>query len=262
MKKSLLSTSLFLMTFGVFAQDGIEIHYNGAGPDISGGTHEVNLYATSPDVTYIDANTVMYEPHFDVTNNTGSDQQWRITRWAMVVPSTWPTDQLCWPPLCYNAVGEVYITPSSQGNPAPIIVDGTDQTTNSELAEIKPRITIDVNNASYAHFRYYITNAIGGEYVDSVDLTINFTLGLITQKLNPTMALSPNPANDQVNLNLTNASNGSVRVVDVLGNLVYSGITSEGNNHINTANFRNGVYFVTVEGIEGKPLTRKLIVKH
>ncbi|TNF46409.1 MAG: T9SS type A sorting domain-containing protein [Bacteroidetes bacterium] len=261
MKKTLLSACLISFSVAAFAQDGIEIHYNGAGPDISGGTHEVNLYASSPDVTPIDANTVLYEAHFDVTNNTGSDQQWRITRWAMVMPSTWPADQLCWPPLCYNATGEFYITPSSQGNPAPIVVNGTDQTTNSELAEIKPRITIDVNNASYAHFRYYVTDAIGGNYVDSVDLTINFTLGVNSPKLTPALSLAPNPANDQLNLTLSNTS-GTVKIVDVLGNVVYMNQASEGSNPINTSNFRNGVYFVTVEGIEGKSLTRKLIVKH
>lgn len=243
------------------AQDGIEIRHNGTGADISGGTLEVNLYATSPDITTIDANTVLYETSFDVTNNTGSDQQWRITRRAMIVPVTWPMDQLCWPPLCFNTNGEYYTTPNSGGNPAPIILNGTDQTSNSELAQLKPRITIDVNNASYAHYRYYITDVSGVNYLDSVDLTINFTLGVNSPKLTPALSLSPNPANDQLNLTLSNTS-GSVKIVDVLGNLVYMSQVSEGSNPINTSNFRNGVYFVTVEGIEGKSLTRKLIVKH
>ena len=120
MKKFILSLSAIftLSFFGVIAQsNGIEIRLDGLGADISGGVHSVNLYATSPDLV-----GGVYQVHFDVTNNTGSDAQWKITRKKMSVPATW-ADQVCWPPQCYPTSGDVYSTPNTGGNPAPTIVN-------------------------------------------------------------------------------------------------------------------------------------------
>lgn len=262
MKKVVLS--LFIAAVGAFslkAQNGIEIYYNGAGADISGGTHEVHLYASASNVIPVDANTVLYEPKFTVTNNTGEDQQWRITRKIMYVPSSWGEDQLCWPPLCYNTSGSVYMTPHTVNNPAPIIVDGTDQTQNSELAELKPRILIDVNNASYAHYRYYITKAGDNIYMDSVDLTINFSLGLNTVKSSPEITISPNPATDYAMINVTGIEGATMKIVDVLGNVITKEAIS-GTKKLDLMNYRNGVYFVMIEAPGIKTMNRKLIVKH
>ena len=121
MKKNILSLIAFtsLTLSSVFAQDGIEIRLDGAGPDISGTVHSINLYASSPDLV-----GGLYQVHFDVTNNTGSDQQWQVTRKKMSVPASW-SDQVCWPPQCYITNGDVYTTPNSGGNPAPTILNGT-----------------------------------------------------------------------------------------------------------------------------------------
>ena len=262
MKKVVLS--LVIAAVGAFtlkAQNGIEIYYNGSGADISGGTHEAYLFASSSDVVAVDANTVLYEPKFTVTNNTGEDQQWRITRKLISMPSSWGDDQLCWPPLCYNTSGTVYMTPHTVNNPAPVVVDGTDQTQNSELAEIKPRIFIDINNASYAHFRYYITKAGDNIYMDSVDLTINFTLGLSSIKSTPEISIAPNPATDYTMINVSGIEGATMKVVDVLGNVITKEAIS-GTKKLDLTNYRNGVYFIMIEAPGIKSMNRKLIVKH
>jgi hypothetical protein len=262
MKKVVLS--LIIAAAGAFtlkAQNGIEIYYNGSGADISGGTHEAYLFASSSDVVPTDANTVVYEPKFTVTNNTGENQQWRITRKQIYMPSTWGEDQLCWPPLCYNTSGTVYMTPHTVNNPAPIVVDGTDQTQNSELAELKPRIFIDINTASYAHFRYYITKAGDNIYMDSVDITVNFSLGLNSIKSTPEMSISPNPATDYAMINVTGIDGATMKIVDVLGNVIAKEAIS-GTKKLDLNNFRNGVYFVMIEAPGIKTMNRKLIVKH
>lgn len=258
MKKILLGLSaiIALSISGVHAQDGIEIHLDGAGPDISGGTHSVNLYGSSPDLS-----GGMYVVHFIVTNNTGSDKQWRITRQKMSVPSTW-VDQICWPPLCYNTSGDTYMTPNSGSYPAPIIVDGTSTTTNSEVAEIKPQITPDQSSAGYAHYRYYITDVTTGEYMDSVDLELNYVLGVQTLKQTPIVNVSPNPANENVNISLGTIENSSIRILDVLGKTIYTENNANGTKSIDVSNFKNGVYFVMIEVPGMKTITRKLIVKH
>jgi hypothetical protein len=52
-----------------------------------------------------------------------------------------------------------------------------------------------------------------------------------------------------------------MRIVDVLGNVV-SKETITGTKKIDLSNFRNGVYFITIETSNGKTINRKLIVKH
>lgn len=260
MKKIILGFTAFLVIpiLGVNAQtnNNIEIRLNGAGGDISGGIHSVNLDPSSPDLA-----GGIYEAHFDVTNNTGTDQQWRITRKKMNVPATW-SDDLCWPPTCFITSGDVYITPNTGGSPAPIIVNGTSITTNAALAEIKPRITPDQSTAGYALYRYYITEAATGIYVDSIDLSINFALGLSTLKQTPTINVSPNPADDYVNFSMSGSESYSIRIVDVLGNVVYNETIANGTKGIDVSNFKNGVYFILIESAGVKTVNRKLIIRH
>lgn len=257
MKKILLSTFLIAIGLNALSQgDGISIQVNGIGTDISGGSHSVNLYGTSPDLV-----GGIYEVKFKVTNSTGSDQQWKITRKKISVPTTW-VDQICWPPLCYNASGDVYSTPNSGGNPAPTIVDGTHLTTEGLEAELKPRITPDVNNASYAIYRYYVTDVVSGNYLDSVDLNINFTLNTVVVKPNPVITVSPNPASDMVTISLGTSDDANIRIVDGLGKQVLSTSLYNGQKSIDVSDFKTGVYIITIDGSGIKAVNKKLIIKH
>lgn len=259
MKKGLLaicSTVFFAISSSIAQGDGVSIQLDGAGPDISGGSHSVNLYATSPELV-----GGILEVHFIVTNTTGTDQQWKITRKKVVAPTAW-IDQVCWPPLCYNASGEVYSTPNSGGNPAPTIVNGGHLTSTGLEAELKPRITPDVNNAGYAVYRYYITDAVSGNYLDSVDLNVNFTLNTNAIKPVPVISVSPNPATDYVSINLGNTETANLRVVDVLGKVVYSDVINGGQKTISLNDFKNGVYIIVIDAPGIKTLNKKLIVRH
>ncbi len=257
MKKNLLSliAIVSLTLSSAIAQDGIEIRLDGVGADISGGVHSINLYVGSPDLV-----GGLYQVHFDVTNNTGSDQQWKVTRKKITVPASW-IDQVCWPPQCYVTSGDVYTTPNTGGNPAPTIVNGTSTTTNAELAELKPRITPDPSAASYALYRYYIVST-SGTLMDSIDLSINYVLGITPLKQTTSLTISPNPADDNVKIALDGIENSTVKIVDVLGNVVYNESINNGTKNIDVSNFKNGVYFVLVEAPGIKSFNRKLIIRH
>jgi hypothetical protein len=263
MKKLILGFTAFcaLSMTTAKAQSGIEIRLDGVGANLAGTTNYVNLTTSSSELSNLGNGTGLFEVHFDITNNTGADAQWRITRKKMSVPTTW-VDQVCWPPQCYNANGDIYVTPNSGGNPAPTVVNGTAMTTNSEVAEMKPRITIDLAAASSALYRYYVTDASTGAYLDSIDLNINFALAVNPIKQNPTISLSPNPATDNVTVQLGSAETGSVRIVDALGNVVYNEMIANGTKSIDVSNFKTGVYFVIIDPSDAKPVNRKLIVKH
>lgn len=256
MKIIILSILALLSVSNIKAQNGITIQYNGNGPDISGGTHSIDIYPSSPDFV-----TGILSVHFLVTNLSGSDQQWIITRKEINVPATW-SDQLSWPPMCYSAADIEYTTPQSESNPAPIIINGSSLTTNGLDAELNPRINPDQSAAGFAHYRYYIVEASSGNQLDSVDLTINFVLGINSIKQTPVLNISPNPADAYLNISLGSVENAVVRIVDVLGNAVYNETISNGTKNIDVSNFKNGVYFVLVESPGIKSINRKLIIRH
>jgi hypothetical protein len=50
--------------------------------------------------------------------------------------------------------------------------------------------------------------------------------------------------------------------MDVLGNIIYRDIITNGSKLIDVSDFKNGVYFVVIDPVGMKPTNRKLIIKH
>ena len=247
MKKFILSFSaiITLSLSGVIAQsNGIEIRLDGLGADLSGTEVIINL------------STGNYDANMHVTNNTGADEGWKITRRKISVPATW-TDVLCWGPNCYPASGDLYTTPGA----APIVTNGTELFSTGEVADLHMTITPDPAVATSALYRYYITS-VAGVYLDSIDVSINYVLAVTTLKQPTTLTISPNPADDNVKIALEGIENSSVKIVDVLGNVVYNESINNGTKNIDVSNFKNGVYFVLVEAPGIKSFNRKLIIRH
>jgi len=266
MKKNILYLLAFLIApLAAISQSGIDIRYDSdgasgpnppSGPNIAGGVHSISLFPSSADLV-----GGIYEVHFNITNNTGADKQWQVVRKKINVPSTW-VDQVCWPPLCYNTSGDVYTTPNSISYPAPIVVDGTNTTTEGLVTELKPRITPDQNNAGYALYRYYIRDVESGVNIDSVDVSIGFVLGVNQVKPATTFSVSPNPANEFTNVTLGYEDNATAKIVDALGNIVRTETIYNGSKSIDVSDLKNGVYFIMIESPGNKPQNRKLIVRH
>ena len=248
MKRTLLLI-IALTSFGALNAQ-IEIQQDGTGPDLSGTILEFN-------VDQFDS--AEYQVQLYVTNNTGSNQQWRITRVEQSVPPTW-TDQVCWPPQCYNPDSVVYTTPSSPGTPAPTVVNGSDTTTLSHDAILKPIIVPGSTNG-VALYMYYITDN-NGNYVDSVGLRYNFVLGVDETTPNLSVTVAPNPANSYIKIKTNNVESATVKMLDVLGNIVLKETVLWKSKSINTESFRNGIYFVVVEAEGAQRITRKVIVRH
>jgi Secretion system C-terminal sorting domain len=268
MKKILLGLFSLFLVANANAQGGIEIRLDSADID---GTH-ITLANPGADVTgtivdfpFTTAGTNL-TVHFVVTNNTGSNQKWKITRvQQMVPPASW-SDQVCWPPLCYPATGITFSTPNSGGSPAPTVVDGADTTaivlpayTTSYLAEIKP--IISMGTAASALYMYYVTDVTTGAYIDSVGLRVDYLVG-VEENAALSVNISPNPASEYVNINTSGVNSASVKIVDVLGNVVLKETVMQASKKIDVARFHNGIYFVIVEAEGAKTITRKVIVRH
>jgi hypothetical protein len=243
MKKLLLS----IVTISVLAFYGnsqITMNIAGQSTDISGGVHIVNLDQNTPELVNTGAIVINVVVH----NNTGSSKSWNVTRKKLSVPSTWE-DMVCLS-NCYNyEPNDIFCTPSNE----------LMTIANSSTGTVQLHYTPDNSYSGSVVYRYYVGDC--STFEDSVDIQLNFALGLKSVKQSSTFSVSPNPANDIVNI--TNIGNdiNSVKIIDVLGNIVYNE-TITNSKKVDVSDFKNGIYFVSIETSDSKISNRKLIIRH
>jgi hypothetical protein len=274
MKKIILSISV-LFTFGAMAQ--LEIHMGSDLTNVAGTT--INI-AINPDLVNDQGGDLFWESYFYVKNTSGINQQWQVKRVKVNVPAGW-SDQLCWPPECYNTIGNVFTTPHDMcDKQAPAVFPGTSDCsvtirdpfdvadcdsfiTNPQTysAEIIPKIIPTFGSSSVAIYTYYIIDAFTQQNVDSLTLSFSYTTSIQEKKQTNTLSISPNPADGYVTINLEGSESAIVKMVDVLGNEVLNKNVS-GSTKINTSDFKSGVYFVTINGDSKKTTTKKLVIRH
>jgi hypothetical protein len=249
MKFLLLYLATLLCVFGLNAQNTISIEIPGTNVNISGQTHEVEL-----------TNSESIDVSFDIINNTGSTQQWRITRDKISVPTTW-SDFLCWGHCtdefggtCYAAnASDPWTTPASQS----VLFD----VDNSECGKLK--VTINPNDwttTGQARYRYYVSNN-GTNFSDSVDLVFSYTAALKPVKEEISVIIGPNPASDYLQITMNGVESANLKIIDALGTTISKeGINSK--KKINISELRNGVYFIVFDIPGSKTITRKVIIRH
>jgi hypothetical protein len=72
----------------------------------------------------------------------------------------------------------------------------------------------------------------------------------------------PNPVNDELNINIVDASSlANLKIIDLLGNLVFTDVLHSTNNKINIAHLSSGTYFVNIIS-NGKNQTQKIMIFH
>lgn len=239
----------FIVMFGItsFSQEkSVEISFtNSVIPSVS---QPISALVETP--TSVD---------FFVSNISTVGNSFGVSRKLVDVPSSWQ-EQVCWGKNTSVFVGNCY-TP----------VSSTNQNWVSPLSETvylksgekgKMTVTIEPGDVvgQQGQFRYYITAE--GSILDSVDLVFTAIAAVKEVKQEVGFSVSPNPASDQLLIQLLGIETASVRIVDVLGNVLLKESTINGSKRLDVSNFRNGVYFVIVESHGTKSITRKVIVKH
>ena len=245
MKKALLLIILFI-SINLISFSQISISVTGSQADISG--NGLNPYILNVDPSNDQLNLLGYVVlDLELQNNTGSAKSWRITREKLSVANDW-NDQLCIPGSCYLPSGDIWPTPANN----PIVLN------NTEKASLNLHFTPG-SSAGNATYRYHIGD--GTTYEDYVDIRIVYVLGLKSIKQTNTLTIGPNPASDQIFVSSTSNEPMSIKIIDVLGNNVYSE-TLSGNKKIDVSDFKNGIYFVTLESSDTRISNRKLIIRH
>ena len=99
-------------------------------------------------------------------------------------------------------------------------------------------------SGSYYNLSPGITDSISIEFTD------------IDNTLNTSFAIHPNPASEFIVVNCpANLVGEEIIIKDITGKLVYNGICSSVDTHINVAEFNPGIYLISI-----KDLTRKLVI--
>ncbi len=101
---------------------------------------------------------------------------------------------------------------------------------------------------------------IGTRFVDSVLVTdITYDPSLSTTNESPIKAsIYPNPVNNRLNINLTNAENGLIKVVDLHGKLIDQLKYESRSFEINTSAWPNGIYILCISDKNGS-ISKKVI---
>lgn len=151
-----------------------------------------------------------------------------------------------------NARQDVFYTwvPSS-GLSNPTIANPIASPTNTTTYVL---IVTDTNSLSCSH-----------QFYDTVTVKVGYT-GLQNDENNKYLVnVYPNPANENVNINILNAqqlTNSTLLVYDVLGKLVLNQKITASNYTLNTKEFQNGIYLFKLK-IEGEQeISNKIIIQH
>jgi hypothetical protein len=250
--KILLYTFVLLCSITALAQqDGILINLEGETTDISGQT-----------VTMTAPTSGVFDVPFHVENQTGQSRQWVITRYKVNVPTGW-ADGLCWGSSTDPFGGICYSSSQMAANPWTSSSSASALFTinNGDYGKLKPQINPDDFTSGQAHYRYFIKEAGSNVNLDSVDLIVDFTASIKPVKDDVAISIVPNPASDYISITANGMDNASLKMVDVLGNIVYRDVMSNSKTIV-TSNFKTGVYFVTLEQAGIKPVSRKIIIRH
>lgn len=246
MKKTILSL-ITIIGIATFSSAQIEIYETTSTTDISGAGLTVNAWQ---------GGSIHHD--FYIVNHTSSTQNWNVTRVRINEITSW-SDYLCWGPQggfgnCYAASSmntTTWTTPSADY--AAVAV--------GDSAKLSSYITPDYSASASATYRYYV-GTTSSPKMDSVDVTVYFNLGLNEVTNSPSIAVAPNPSNDQFVVTTENLKPSSITIVDVLGNVVYKDEMNSNSKKVNVVNFNNGVYFVRIEAEDAKPVTKRIVVRH
>lgn len=102
----------------------------------------------------------------------------------------------------------------------------------------------------------FCTNRTSGIAKGIDQLYLNFATAGIETIETANISIYPNPFNNQVYI-LTD-KNSSVKITNLIGELIYNGSLNAGGSTINTGNYSSGVYFITITNGENA-ITKKLI---
>jgi len=123
------------------------------------------------------------------------------------------------------------------------------------------------NNTSSTSDDGNVTITYGGQTLATIagatigsSKSVNFcvpSVGVDPNSLNGRLMVYPNPATTEINI--ANAQNATIQLIDMLGNVIYTKTSVSDNEIVSTSNLVNGTYFVKVT-TSNESVSRKVVV--
>ena len=102
------------------------------------------------------------------------------------------------------------------------------------------------------------TNGADGIYIDNINLKSN-TTGIKEQEINSHLSISPNPANDRLNINYTEGSLKHLKISNLMGQVVIEKTVGSSQTDVNTQSLAKGLYLLTVTTMDGQQATKSFV---
>ena len=231
---------------------------------LSGNAQNVAFYEGSTSTTDISGTTVtvqvtssIYEGFFYGKNLSGTPVEVKVRRVSLIAPPAAVTEQVCTGPVPDpTAIGNCFDIAAGNANwlsPNQYVIDDANKA-NIEV-HIDPH-----GSTGMVHNRYYLED-LNGNKLDSMDLKIANFASIKDVKPSVTFTAFPNPADDILNLTVQGSTENTVKLVDVLGNVVMEDKMTS-NKKIDVRDFKNGVYILTVYANGALLQTRRVVVRH
>ena len=249
MKNNFL-TSLVLLILPFFgnSQDGISIKViatsnncvaTNDNTDYSSGNGTFNVYPNSFEIINV---------YMSIKNLTGYNKSWRITRLEELnIPADW-SDHLAFQSSCFApSILNPFCTPSF----VPLVIANGDST----------MVEFDINAStnSLGLYKLYFGDCVN--YEDSISIQVNQLANIQELENELKFEMFPNPSNEYASIQLNNTEKLKIKVIDLFGTIIYTeSIMSS--SKINTSDFDNGIYIVTIETEDLKNAAGKLVVRH
>jgi hypothetical protein len=244
MKKTVLLLFLFTSSYFIFGQSLTLSYSGGVIPD--GGSV---IFTTNVNTPIISGQKLIF-----VHNTSAVDANVTCAKEIVdTIPGT--QNSFCWG-LCYS---DTIYTPST-----PVFIaagDSTDQTGFS--GEYNPN-----GHLGDSHVRYIFTNTNNHESVSVVVTYRTTPVSVCSYNQNADrLTTAPNPASDQTTVDYCiTTTNGNLTLIvkNLLGAVVYSsdltGLSGEAT--INTSDFVDGIYFISILSNNMPVNSKKLVVRH
>lgn len=249
---------LFVLSMGSAKAQDVLIT-DSAGVIWNSDTIEYEAIFTSQEIA--DTTILMKFEKAYIKNNSNIAIDLRVERQALSYPSG-INDQLCWGGLCEQETFPFIARRSSllskKMQPQQIIAGGG----LGFAGYYMPKGNYGVGYFKYIF--YDINNQVNPAYF-TVKFDVQQFVGIKEQDIFNNFSISPNPANDYVELNNLPKkwnSNASIEVLNIIGKVVSEKTIGKTEKHrIDVSNLKSGIYFIRLKADGQYSRSQKLIIR-
>ena len=179
-------------------------------------------------------------------NNTSDTLYFQWEKVSESVPANWEAS------VCDNEVCYISLVDSGTTNPV----------FPTESGFILLHVTAHVNYGTSV-VRYAIWDIANPAMKDTLTFItiVNAPSAIAETENKNTFNIFPNPANDYLYVTSPNNENFSLNIFNSLGEKISSAVSTQ-NWKLETGNFANGVYTISISGNNKSSFTKKIIVQH